>query len=144
MGDSDLLFPVSPTLESRASMKQFLSLQFLNSKRVGKNPWTGDQPVPRPLPTQENTNRINAHRTSMPRVGFEPTIPVSWSPEQRHKLLAVSSTLERSKGNTRRKATPGPPGLGLRVRLRISLLQKHLLQNITTDADGKEQNDHLS
>jgi hypothetical protein len=38
-------------------------------------PWTGDQPVARPIPTQNNTNTINAE-TSLPRVGFEPTIPV--------------------------------------------------------------------
>jgi hypothetical protein len=36
-------------------------------------PWTGHQPVARH--TQNSTNRINA-QTSMPRVGFEPVIPV--------------------------------------------------------------------
>jgi hypothetical protein len=44
--------------------------QFLNLYTVGRTPWTGDQPVARPLPT----HRINADR--VPRVGFEPTIPV--------------------------------------------------------------------
>jgi hypothetical protein len=39
-------------------MKRFVSLQFLNPKIVG--PWTGDQPVVRPLPTQNKTNRINS------------------------------------------------------------------------------------
>jgi hypothetical protein len=34
----------------------------------------GDQPVARPLPTQDNTNRIKADNHA--RVGFEPTIPV--------------------------------------------------------------------
>jgi hypothetical protein len=29
---------------------------------VGRNPWPGDQPVARPPPAQDNTNRINAHR----------------------------------------------------------------------------------
>jgi hypothetical protein len=42
-------------------VKRFVSLQFLNSKTVGRNPWTGDQPVARPLPTQDNANRINAN-----------------------------------------------------------------------------------
>jgi hypothetical protein len=50
------LFPVAPTLERRASVKRFVSLQFLNPKGVGRTPWTGDQPVARPLPTQNNTN----------------------------------------------------------------------------------------
>jgi hypothetical protein len=44
-----------------ASVKRFVSLQFLNPKAVGRTPWAGDQPVTRPLPTQDNTNRINAN-----------------------------------------------------------------------------------
>jgi hypothetical protein len=43
--------------------------QFLNLYTVGKAPWTGEQPIARPLPA----HRINA-QTSMPRVGFERTI----------------------------------------------------------------------
>jgi hypothetical protein len=69
------LFPVAPASEHRASVKRFVSLQFLNPKTVGRTPWTGDQPIARPLPTQENKHRINAD-ISMPWVGFEPTIPV--------------------------------------------------------------------
>jgi hypothetical protein len=45
------LFPDAPTLEQRASVKRVVSLQFLNVRRVGRTPWTGDQPVERPLPT---------------------------------------------------------------------------------------------
>jgi hypothetical protein len=45
--------PVTPTLEHRAFVKRFVSLQFLNLKPVARTPWTGDQPVARPLP---NTN----------------------------------------------------------------------------------------
>jgi hypothetical protein len=63
------LFPVAPNLEHRASVKRFVSLQFLNPKTVGR---MGDQPVVRPLPMQTQ----NKHRqTSMPSVEFEPTIP---------------------------------------------------------------------
>jgi hypothetical protein len=41
---------------------------------VGRTPLKGNQPVARPLPTQDNTNRINAgNRASL---GFESTIPV--------------------------------------------------------------------
>jgi hypothetical protein len=43
---------VAPVLEYRASVKRFVSLQFLNPRTVGRIPWTGDQPVARPLPTQ--------------------------------------------------------------------------------------------
>jgi hypothetical protein len=51
------LFPVAPTLEHRASVKHFVSLQFLSSKTVGRTPWTGDQAVARPLPTQTQNKR---------------------------------------------------------------------------------------
>jgi hypothetical protein len=44
-------FPVVPTLELRASVKPFVSLQFLNPKTIGRTPWTGDQHVARTLPT---------------------------------------------------------------------------------------------
>jgi hypothetical protein len=37
-------FPVAPTLEHRASVKRFVSLQFFNPATVGTTPWTGDQP----------------------------------------------------------------------------------------------------
>jgi hypothetical protein len=38
-------------------------------------PWTGDQPVARPLPTHTTTQTSNKH-TQTRRVGFEHTIPV--------------------------------------------------------------------
>jgi hypothetical protein len=38
------LFPVAPTFEHRASVKCFVSLQFLNPKTVGWTPWTGINP----------------------------------------------------------------------------------------------------
>jgi hypothetical protein len=43
---------------------------------VGRTPWTGDQPVTRPLPTHRTIQTQNkSTQTSMPRLGFEPTIP---------------------------------------------------------------------
>jgi hypothetical protein len=51
--------------------------QFLNLYTVGMAPWTGNQPVARPLPTHRTTQTQNKRtQTSMLRVGFEPTIPV--------------------------------------------------------------------
>jgi hypothetical protein len=55
-GNRSTLFPGAPTLKHRASVKRFVSLQFLNPKTVGRTLWTGDQPVRRPIPTQDNTN----------------------------------------------------------------------------------------
>jgi hypothetical protein len=48
---------------------------------VGRTTWTGDRPDARPLPTQDNTTQKNAGHTSMPRVGFEPKIPVFERPK---------------------------------------------------------------
>jgi hypothetical protein len=51
--------------------------QFVNLYTVGRTPWTGDQPVAGPLPTHRTTQTQNKRRqTCMPRVRFEPTIPV--------------------------------------------------------------------
>jgi hypothetical protein len=50
---------------------------FLILYTVGKTPCMGDQPVARPLSTHRTTQAQNKRRqTPMPRVGFEPTIPV--------------------------------------------------------------------
>jgi hypothetical protein len=45
--------------------------------QFGKTPWMGDQPVARPLSTHRTTQTQNkGTQTPMPRVGFEPMIPV--------------------------------------------------------------------
>jgi hypothetical protein len=44
-------------------VKRFVSLQFLNSRTVGRISWTGDQPVERSLPnTRHHKHRIVADR----------------------------------------------------------------------------------
>jgi hypothetical protein len=49
---------------------------FRNLYTFGRNPWTGDQPVSRPLPTHRTTRTQNKRtQASMPRVGFGPKIP---------------------------------------------------------------------
>jgi hypothetical protein len=49
--------------------------QFLILYVVGRTPWTGDQPVVRPLPTHRTTQTQNKRKqTFMPRVELEPTI----------------------------------------------------------------------
>jgi hypothetical protein len=50
---------------------------FLILHTFGGTPWTGDQPVARPLPNHRTTQTQNKHtETSIPRVGFEPITPV--------------------------------------------------------------------
>jgi hypothetical protein len=61
--------------------------QFLNLYAVGSIPRTWDQPVARPLPTHRATQTQNKlTHTSMPRVGFEPIIPVFGRAETVHAL----------------------------------------------------------
>jgi hypothetical protein len=50
---------------------------FLIFYTVGRTPWMGDQPIARPLSAHRTTQKQNKRtQTSMPRVGFEHTIPV--------------------------------------------------------------------
>jgi hypothetical protein len=67
-----LALPPLPLLQHRASVKGFVSLQFLNPKTAGRIPWTSDQPVasPRTIQIQNKHTQI-----SMPCVGFKPTTP---------------------------------------------------------------------
>jgi hypothetical protein len=84
------LFPVAPNLEQRASVKRFVSLQFLNPKTVGRTPWIGDQPVARPLHIQAE----NKHKqTSMSWVGFEPTIPAFERAKTVHPLDLAAAVI---------------------------------------------------
>jgi hypothetical protein len=53
---------------------RFFSFLILYTARG--TPWTGNQPVARPLPTHRTTQTQNKRtQTSMPWVGFAPTIP---------------------------------------------------------------------
>jgi hypothetical protein len=60
---------------------------FLILYTVRRTPWTGDQAVARPLPThiEQHKHRIEA-QTSMPWVGFEPTIPAFEQAKTVHAL----------------------------------------------------------
>jgi hypothetical protein len=64
--------------------------QFLNPYTVGRTPWTGDQPVARPLPTQTQNKRT---QTSMPWVGFEPTIPAFKRAKTVHALDCAATLI---------------------------------------------------
>jgi hypothetical protein len=77
------LFPVTPTLEHRASGKRCVLLQFLNPKRVGRTPWTGDQPIARPLPIHTQNKQ---RQRSIPWVRFEPMIPAFEGAKRVHAL----------------------------------------------------------
>jgi hypothetical protein len=73
------------TLQSMMNLG--LCFYFLNHiYTVGRTSWAGDQPVARPLPTY----RTNAE-TSMPRVGFIPTIPTFERSKTVHALDSAAS-----------------------------------------------------
>jgi hypothetical protein len=68
-----LTFFLSMALEPFGPLPLF---QFLNLYTDRRTPWTGDQPIARPLPTHKTTQTQNKRtQTTMHRVGFEPTIP---------------------------------------------------------------------
>jgi hypothetical protein len=75
--------PVAPTLEHRASVKSFVSLQFLNLRHsvvlLGR--------VNSPSQGHYLTQTQNKHRqASIPRVGIETTIPASERAKTVHAL----------------------------------------------------------
>jgi hypothetical protein len=86
------------------SLSLYLSLcgrffKFLNLYTVCRTPWTGGQSVARPLPTHRTTQT----QTSMPRVEFEPTIPV-FEREKTFHALDRAVTLIGNTTHTRARA----------------------------------------
>jgi hypothetical protein len=82
------LYSCCSLLEQRASVKRFVSLQLFNPKTVDRTPWTGDQPVARSLPTQNNYRQ-----TSIPWVGFQPKIPVFGRVKTFHALDGAATVI---------------------------------------------------
>jgi hypothetical protein len=67
---------------------------FLNLYRIGRTPWTGDQPVARPLPTHRTTQTENKRKQiSMPSVGFAPTIPAFQRAKTVHALDRAATVI---------------------------------------------------
>jgi hypothetical protein len=53
------------------------SISYSYVYKVGRTPWTGDQPIARPLPSHRTAQTQNKRKeTSMPHVVFEPMILV--------------------------------------------------------------------
>jgi hypothetical protein len=66
---------------------------FLILHMVGRTPWTGGQPVERPLPTHRTQTQNKLKKTSMPRVGFEPTISVFEQAKAVHALDSAATVI---------------------------------------------------
>jgi hypothetical protein len=85
--DASISLSLSLWLYSPFNLGRFFSL-------VGRTPWTGDQPVARPLHTHRTTQTQNeSTQISMPRVGFEPTIPAFARAKTVHVLYRVATVI---------------------------------------------------
>jgi hypothetical protein len=102
---------------------------FLILYTVGKTPWTGDQPVARPLSTHRTTQTQNkGTQTSLPWVRFEPTIPALEGAKTVHALdcAATAIGLWESYGNIQIRT------LG-RIRSFLTLEQMvHIFKRLTS------------
>jgi hypothetical protein len=69
---------------------------FLIFYTVGRTPWTGDQPVTRPPPTHRTAQKYYKRtQTSMPQVGFEPTIQVFERAKRVHALDRAATVIDQ-------------------------------------------------
>jgi hypothetical protein len=69
---------------------------FLMIHTEGRTPWTGDQSIARPLPTHRTTQTQNKRtQTTMPRVEFEPTIPVFEQAKTVHAFDRAATVIGR-------------------------------------------------
>jgi hypothetical protein len=66
---------------------------FLILYTIGRIPWTGDQPVARPLPIHRTQIQNKRTQTSMAQVGFEPPITVIERAKTVHALDRAATLL---------------------------------------------------
>jgi hypothetical protein len=89
--------PLQTIYGSTALCWTLAAFQFLDFYTVYGTPWMGDQPFARPLPTHKTTQTQNKRtQTSMPRVGFEPTIPVFERAKTVHDLDGATTVIGTS------------------------------------------------
>jgi hypothetical protein len=87
-----MVYYLSLWLYSPLDLGRFFS--FLILYTVGRTPWTGDQPVTRPLPTHRTTQTHNkGTQTSMPGMGFETMTPVFERAKTVHALDRAATVI---------------------------------------------------
>jgi hypothetical protein len=92
---------------------------FLIIYTVRRTPWTGDQPVPRPLPAHRATQTQNKRtQTSMPWVGCSPTIPVFERAKTVHAMNRAATVIGRERSYAC-------------LEIKDCLLIRHLVHNLT-------------
>jgi hypothetical protein len=83
---------LSLCLYSPLDLGRFFS--FLILYTVGSTPWMGDQPVARLMSTHRTSQTQNKRtQTSMPRVGFEHTIPMFERTKTVHALDPTATVI---------------------------------------------------
>jgi hypothetical protein len=82
-------------------VRPWLLFNFLISYTVGRTPWKEDQPVARLLPAHRTTQTQNIRtQTSLPQVGFEPTIPVFERAKRVHAWEGAATVIGGITGRT--------------------------------------------
>jgi hypothetical protein len=87
---------LSVWLYSPSDLSRFFSFLFLyTAGRVGRTTWKADQSIARPLPTHRATQTQNRRiQISIPRVGFETTIPVFEGAKMVHDLDIAATVID--------------------------------------------------
>jgi hypothetical protein len=80
-------------LEHRASVKYFVSLQFLNFRQLVGLPGQGLSPSQGHYLHRTTQTQNKRRQTSMPSVGFEPTIPVFEQAKTFNSLDCVTAVI---------------------------------------------------
>jgi hypothetical protein len=84
---------VAPTWSIGHPWNASFHFSFLILYTVGRTPWTGDQPVTRPLPAHRTQTQNKRRETSMSWVGFESTIPVFERAKTFHPLDRAATVI---------------------------------------------------
>jgi hypothetical protein len=124
-------------------------LQFRNRLYTnGRTPWTGDQPVVRLLTAHRIAQTQNKHtHTSMPRVRFEPTIPVFERAKTVQALDRAATVIGQI--SVRETALSGPLSWSqshcrtychLRICKYFRILQLHFM----SDTEKREQSSRIA
>jgi hypothetical protein len=101
--------------------------RFLILYTVGRTPWTGDQPVARQLPTHRTVQTQNKRtKTSMPRLGLEPTTPVFERAKTVHALDRAATVIGFNVSHLQNKYLHGALDHPVSIQLRFRILEHTL------------------
>jgi hypothetical protein len=85
--------PQFPSLHFALFITLLILFSFFIFYTVGRTPWTGDQPVARPLPTHRAAQTQNKSTQTSMQVGFESTTPVFEQSKIDHALDRAATAI---------------------------------------------------